>query len=250
MKNAIEIDNACFGYDKNKTVLDSVCFKVWQGAVVAVLGKNGCGKSTLLDCIIGYNDLKKGCIKVYDQNIKTLSDKQLSQNIAYISQNTDINMDYSVFDFILFGRSCWLKFGMSPSQTDYEIVCTNAERCGILHLLSKNVNELSGGERQLVFIARALSQESPIIIMDEPTASLDFGNQLRLYKMIAELQLQGKTIVFTTHNPSHVLSLNCQVAIMQAGMITLTGTAKDVITQTTLKEIYGSIIDSYTGRFL
>ena len=243
--NAIQIVDLCFGYEKNKSVLDKVCFNVAQGNVVAILGKNGCGKSTLLDCIIGYNEFSQGSIKINEQDIKSLSDKDLAQNIAYISQKTDINLDYTVLEFILFGRNCRLKFGTSPIESDYEIAKSNAEKCGIAHLLSKDINKLSGGERQLVFIARALTQESPIIVMDEPTSSLDYGNQLKLYEMIKDLQSQGKTVIFTTHNPSHVLYLNCQVAVMQEGKITITGTAKDVINQATLKEIYGDIVENY-----
>lgn len=245
MNYAIEITDLCFEYEKNKPVLDKVCFNVELGSVVAILGKNGCGKSTLLDCIIGYNEFKSGSIKVNGQDIKKLSDKELSKNIAYISQKTDINMDYSVLEFILFGRNCRLKFGASPVEADYEIAKANAEKCGITHLLTKDINKLSGGERQLVFIARALTQESPIIIMDEPTASLDYGNQLKLYEMIKGLQKDGKTIVFTTHNPAHVLYLDCSVAVIQSGKITKTGQAQDIITHATLKEIYGDIVDNY-----
>lgn len=245
MNNAIEVTDLCFEYEKGKLVLDNICFNVEQGSVVAILGKNGCGKSTLLDCIIGYNDFKIGNIKVNGQDIKSLSDKELSKNIAYISQKTDINLDYSVLEFILFGRNCRLKFGASPTQPDYDIAKANAQKCGITHLLTKDINKLSGGERQLVFIARALTQESPIIIMDEPTASLDYGNQLKLYEIINELQKDGKTIIFTTHNPEHVLYLDCLVAIVQSGKITKTGQAKDIITQPTLKEIYGDIVENY-----
>lgn len=245
MNNAIEVTDLCFEYEKNKPVLDNICFNAEQGSVVAILGKNGCGKSTLLDCIIGYNDFNSGSIKINGRDIKSLSDKELSQNVAYIAQKTEINLDYTVLEFILFGRNCRLKFGASPTQPDYEIAKANAEKCGIIHLLSKDINKLSGGERQLVFIARALTQESPIIIMDEPTASLDYGNQLKLYEMIKDLQKGGKTIVFTTHNPAHVLYLNCTVAVIQSGKITKFGAAKNIVTQQTLKEIYGDIVENY-----
>lgn len=245
MNNAIEVTDLCFEYEKSKPVLDNICFSVDQGAVVAILGRNGCGKSTLLDCIIGYNDFNSGSIKMNGRDIKSLSDKELSRNVAYIAQKTEINLDYSVLEFILFGRNCRLKFGASPTEPDYEIAKANAEKCGITHLLSKYINKLSGGERQLVFIARALTQESPIIIMDEPTASLDYGNQLKLYEMIKDLQKEGKTIIFTTHNPTHVLYLDCTVAVIQSGKITKSGSAKDIVTQATLKEIYGDIVEDY-----
>lgn len=149
-------------------------------------------------------------------------------------------------EFILFGRSCRLKFGASPTQSDYDVAKSNAEKCGITHLLSKNINKLSGGERQLAFIARALTQESPIIIMDEPTASLDYGNQLKLYEIIKDLQRDGKTIIFTTHNPEHVLYLNCLVAVIMNGKVSMTGKATEIINKATLKQIYGDIVDKYS----
>lgn len=249
MRNSIEINGLRFAYEKGKPVLNDVRLYVEEGAVLAVLGKNGCGKSTLLDCIIGCNDVKDGCIKVNGQDIKAVSDKEMSQNVAYMSQRTDINMDFSVLEFILFGRTCRLRFGASPAKADYDIAKTNAEKCGITHLLSKSVNKLSGGERQLAFIARVLTQESPIIIMDEPTAALDFGNQLKICKMIGELQSQGRTVVFTTHNPMHVLYMNCHVAVMQAGKVTRRGNARDAITKAALKEMYGDIVYDYVEQF-
>ena len=226
MKNVIEIKDLSFSYEKNKNVLREVNLSIEEGAIVAILGKNGCGKSTLLDCIIGYNDYKQGEIKVDGIDAKLLSSKELAQKVAYISQNTVINIDYTVLEFILFGRNCHLPFGSSPSESDYEIAKNNAEKLGITHLLSKDINKLSGGERQLAFIARALTQESKIIVMDEPTASLE------------DLQRAGKTVVFTIHNPEHAIKLNCDVAIMKDGKVIQCGKAKDCITRELLEEIY------------
>lgn len=131
-----------------------------------------------------------------------------------------------------------MPFGGSPGESDYEIAKNNAEKLGITHLLSKDINKLSGGERQLAFIARALTQESKIIVMDEPTASLDYGNQIRLFKIVKDLQCAGKTVVFTIHNPEHVINLNCDVAIMKEGKVIQGGKAKDCITRELLEEIY------------
>ena len=156
MKNVIDIKDLSFSYEKNKNVLREVNLSIEEGAIVAILGKNGCGKSTLLDCIIGYNDYKQGEIKVDGIDVKLLSSKELAQKVAYISQNTVINIDYTVLEFVLFGRNCHLPFGGSPCESDYEIAKNNAEKLGITHLLSKDINKLSGGERQLAFIARAL----------------------------------------------------------------------------------------------
>ena len=238
MKNVIEIKDLSFSYEKNKNVLREVNLSIEEGAIVAILGKNGCGKSTLLDCIIGYNDYKQGEIKVDGIDVKLLSSKELAKKVAYISQNTVINIDYTVLEFILFGRNCHLPFGGSPIESDYEIAKKTAEKLGVTHLLSKDINKLSGGERQLAFIARALTQESKIIVMDEPTASLDYGNQIRLFKIVKDLQRAGKTVVFTIHNPEHAIDLNCDVAIMKDGKVIQCGKAKDCITRELLEEIY------------
>ncbi|MBR2377108.1 MAG: ABC transporter ATP-binding protein [Clostridia bacterium] len=245
MKSILEVKNLSFGYEKNKKVLNDVNLSIEDGSITAILGKNGCGKSTLLDCIIGYNEYDEGQVIVDNADIKGFSPKELSRKIAYISQNTTINLDYTVLEFILFGRTCHLAFGSAPKEKDYKIAKENAEKLGITHLLSKDINKISGGERQLAFIARALTQESKIIIMDEPTASLDYGNQLRLFEIIKELKEKGKTIVFTTHNPEHVKLLGCNVAIINDGEIIKKGAASKIITKEFLVEIYGEIVKRY-----
>ena len=245
MKSILDVKNLSFGYEKNKKVLDGVNLCIEEGSITAILGKNGCGKSTLLDCIIGYNEYDEGQVIIDNEDIKRLSHRELSKKVAYISQNTTINLDYTVLEFILFGRTCHLAFGSAPKEKDYKIAKENAEKLGIIHLLSKDINKISGGERQLAFIARALTQESKIIIMDEPTASLDYGNQLRLFEIIMGLKEKGKTIVFTTHNPEHVKLIDCDVAIINDGRIYRTGRAKEIVTKDMLKELYGDIVIKY-----
>lgn len=245
MKNIIEVENLSFGYEKNKKVLNDVNLSIKEGAITAILGKNGCGKSTLLDCIIGYNDYTSGKILIDEINSRELTSKEVAKKVAYISQNTTINLDYTVLEFILFGRTCHLTIGSAPKEKDYEIAKVNAEKLGITQILSKDINKISGGERQLAFIARALTQESKIIIMDEPTASLDYGNQLRLFEIIKDLKEKGKTIVFTTHNPEHVKFFDCNVAIIDDGKVYKTGKGSELITKGLLKEIYGDIVEKY-----
>lgn len=245
MKSILDVNNLSFGYEKNKKVLDGVNLCIEEGSITAILGKNGCGKSTLLDCIIGYNEYKEGQVIIDNEDIKRLSHRELSKKVAYISQNTTINLDYTVLEFILFGRTCHLAFGSAPKEKDHKIAKENAEKLGIIHLLSKDINKISGGERQLAFIARALTQESKIIVMDEPTASLDYGNQLRLFEIIMGLKEKGKTIVFTTHNPEHVKLIDCDVAIINDGRIYRTGRANKIITKDMLKELYGDIVIKY-----
>ena len=125
MNSILEVKNLSFAYEKNKKVLDGVNLCIEEGSVAAILGKNGCGKSTLLDCIIGYNDYDEGQVIIDKEDIKGLSPKELSKKVAYISQNTTINLDYTVLEFILFGRTCHLAFGSAPKEKDYKIAKEN-----------------------------------------------------------------------------------------------------------------------------
>lgn len=239
MSDVLNVKNLTFSYDGKVNVLNDLSFGIESGQICAILGKNGCGKSTLLDCILGINEYSAGSIIIDGKDEKDYSTKELAKKIAYISQNTIINIDYSVRDFLLFGRTPHLKLGDKFSQEDYDKVNCYAEKCGIAYLLNKEINKISGGERQLAFICRALVQEADLFIFDEPTASLDFGNQYRLFEIMKDIASQGKTVLFTTHNPNQVLEMNANVVVIDKNKICSKGTAKDVITSELLKQIYG-----------
>ena len=241
----IEIKNLSFGYDKNKKVLSDLSASFEQGNIIALIGKNGSGKSTLLDCLLGVN-VFEGTILINKQNIKDLSDKEYARLVSFIPQSVQINIDYSIRDFISFGRNPHTKLGLAISEDDYRIVEENAVKCGIADLLDKDINKVSGGERQLAFIARALTQETPIIIMDEPTAALDFGNQQKLFKIMKSLAEEGKTIIFTTHNPNHLVNLDCDIyAVMEQTIKPMGKLSKEII-----KDIYGEEFEQEGKAFL
>lgn len=238
----ISIKNLSFGYIKNKIVLNDLSVEIEKGKVYSILGKNGCGKSTLIDCIIGYIDDYKGAIFLRDKDIKDYSSKELANEIAFIPQTLDSSLDYSVFDFVLFGRNCKLGYGSVFSENDYQIVSKALKKVGILELEKRSINKLSGGERQLAFIARSLVQESDIIIMDEPTSALDYGNQQRFIKLVEELNKEGKTIIFSVHNPNYCLSLNSQVIAISDGKVAKIGLANLVLDEELIKQLYGDDI--------
>lgn len=245
MSNIIEIKNLSFGYDKTKTVLNDLSVSFEQGKLIALIGKNGSGKSTFLDCLLGTLDYS-GEIFINDKNIKELSNKEYARLVSFIPQSVQINIDYSIFDFISFGRNPHLGFGLSLTVNDYEKVRENAEKCGITELLGKDINKVSGGERQLAFIARALTQETPIIVMDEPTAALDFGNQQKLFRIMDSLIKEGKTIIFTTHNPNHLVNIACD--IFAVSNKTLSPIAN--LNNEKLREIYGEGFEQNGKAFL
>lgn len=241
----IKVKNLSFGYLKNRLVLDDISLEFEKGKIIALIGRNGSGKSTFIDCLLGVNDYK-GEIFVCGINIKELSDKEYARHVSFIPQSVQINIDYSIRDFISFGRNPYLKLGQTPSKKDFDLVTNNAKKCGIADLLDQDINKISGGERQLAFIARALTQETPIIIMDEPTSALDFGNQQKLFKTMKELAKEGKTVIFTTHNPNHLVNLGCDIfAVKDKGILKF-----DELNDTAIKEIYGEEFQREGKSFL
>ena len=238
MSNTIQIRNLSFEYDKGVKVLNGLDLSIETNTINAILGANGSGKSTLLDCLIGINKPLEGEILIESKEIGDYSNREFAKKLAYISQSVLINIDYSVREFILFGRNPYLPIGKGPGEEDY-IKCTDyAGRLGIAHLLGKSITKISGGERQLCFICRALVQESDIMVFDEPMSALDFGNQSKLLEIFGDLQSSGKTIIFTTHNPNQVVDLNCNVIVLNEGKIICSGQAETVITKELLEKIY------------
>lgn len=245
MSSIIEVKSLSFGYEKNKKVLNDLSISFDKGRIIALIGRNGSGKSTFLDCLLGINEYE-GEILINNQNIKELASKEYAKLVSFIPQSVQINIDYSIRDFVSFGRNPYIGFGLSLTDEDYKKIEANAERCGIKDLLGKDINKVSGGERQLAFIARALTQETPIIIMDEPTASLDFGNQQKLFKIMMALAEEDKTIIFTTHNPNHLVNLICDIYSVNNGKIDLV----PELTNEVIKTIYGEEFEKDGKSFL
>lgn len=241
--SVLKFVNLSFKYEK-ENVLENVNLEIQEGKPLAIIGKNGSGKTTLLKCVFGADDYS-GSILLDGKDIKSYSSKEFGRKIAYVPQEAQINIDYKVIDFILFGRTPHLKLFQDLSEKDYELAKMCASQCFASHLLNKDINKISGGERQLVYIARALCQESDIIIMDEPTASLDFGNQQKLFKLIKDLTKKGKTIIFTTHNPNYLSLLDCNVCLVANKTIKVVNNLDSKL----LKEIYGEDFDFKNGVF-
>lgn len=230
----ISVKNLSFGYSKKALVLDNISIDFNSGRIIALIGRNGSGKTTFLDCLLGVNTFS-GDVFIDEENIKGLSARGYAKLVSFIPQSVQINIDYTIRDFIAFGRNPHLNVLQTLSDKDYLVVEENAKKCGIEEILNKDINKVSGGERQLAFIARALTQETPIIIMDEPTASLDFGNQQRLFKIMTNLVNDGKTIIFTTHNPNHLVNLDCDIYAVQNKSIMKI----DLLNKEVVKNIYG-----------
>lgn len=234
---ALKAENLSCGYD-DSLVVEHACFELEPGRVLTVLGPNGVGKTTLFKAVLGFLPVREGVVSVDGAPVDALSRAELAQRIAYVPQMQALPFAYTVEDAVLMGRAPYLKLFQQPGSEDYEAVREALETMGIAHLAKKTCAEVSGGELQMAYIARALAQKPRYLVMDEPTASLDFGNQVHVVERILELVDQGIGVLLTTHDPGQAFTLKSDVILMQRGRKQLYGYYRDVLTEDILKETY------------
>jgi len=242
-EHAIQFIEASFGYDK-RSVFEKLSFCVRRGEVFCIVGPNGCGKTTLLDCILGLLKLDAGEILIGRESIKNIKPKALAEKVAYVPQAHQRAFPYEVKDIVLMGRAFNTTLLSSPTEEDREIAYQAMKKVGILRLSDKPYTQISGGECQLVMIARALAQQPDIIIMDEPTSHLDFKNELILLETVNELVSKDSiSVVMATHFPNHAYffetnSIPVMLALMNNGVFEQIGTPEEVLTEGNIRRIY------------
>lgn len=236
LKRVLEAKNIHFSYKKNQ-VLKGVDFKLYEGEVVSLLGPNGCGKSTLIKILLKLLNVESD-IMLYGKKLRDYSHKELSALIAYVPQYNNTPFNYEVLDMVVMARVARLGFFANPSKIDYELSLDILEKIGIAHLSKRAFGELSGGQKQMVLIARAIAMDAKVFLMDEPVAGLDYGNQIRLLKLIDSLAKDGYTILKTTHYPDHALLVSTRVVVINNGTVISDGTPSEIITSAMIKEIY------------
>ncbi|MDR2033248.1 MAG: ABC transporter ATP-binding protein [Helicobacteraceae bacterium] len=222
----------------SKTILRDISFLVEREEIVSILGANGSGKSTLLKTLCGILPYR-GEAQVDSLDIKKLNAKQRASAFSYVAQSVFMPFSFSVFDVALMGRFSQSPFGFDYSKADKQAALNALEIVGAIGLKDRMFNAISGGERQLTIIARALAQESKIILLDEPVTGLDLGATLRLLTLLQELRSQGKTILQTTHHPDHALRISDRVLWIDKGSAIAFGKSADIITADRIKTIYG-----------
>ena len=223
---------------RQKQVLQEVSFTLPQGEVLCVLGPNGVGKSTLFRCVLGLKQPSAGRIMLDGTDIRRLAPRELARRIAYIPQFSAPAFRYTVLDLVLMGTTARLNLLSSPGQKERQAAEEALERLGIAGLRDRTVDTLSGGERQMVLIARALAQQTPFLIMDEPTASLDYGNAVRVMEMVCSLAKDGYGIMLSTHDPDQVLRYAGRVLVLGEGRVRSFGTPETAMTAEILSSIY------------
>lgn len=235
----ITIEHATFSYDGKTDIFSDLSYEIEGEQVFCILGPNGIGKSTLLKAVLNLHPLKEGRILLDGKDIRAISPAALARIIAYIPQNYQFAFPYSVIDLVLMGRTPHLNRLAKPSKKDYRACADALVSLGLEGLVDRPCTQLSGGQLQLVMLARAIAQEAEYIVLDEPTSHLDFGKQMQTLEVIEAMRDRGMGIIMTTHYPDHAFLVCDTVAIMQRGSFVSIGKPEDVVNEQSLQDIYG-----------
>jgi iron complex transport system ATP-binding protein len=227
-----------FGYAQRSVGRD-VSLRIGEGEIVCLLGPNGAGKTTLFRTLLGLIPPRAGAIEIGGDSIARLSRTEIARRIAYVPQAQLGYFPFSVIDVATMGRTAHLAAFGAPTRRDRELAQQALERVGLAKLADRPYTQVSGGERQLALIARALAQASPLMILDEPTASLDFGNQVHVLAIVRELRRSGVGLLMATHDPDQALQLADRVVILHEGRLIADAPPADAITVQTLRRVYG-----------
>ena len=211
---------------------------VAPGEVLALLGPNGGGKTTLFKTLMGLLAAKDGVVKLNGEALTALSRRAIARRLAYVPQTHAPPFPYLVRDVVLMGRTAHLGPFDAPRRGDLAAVEAALGLLGVADLAGKEYTRISGGQRQLVMIARALAQEAPLLVMDEPTASLDFGNQALVLREVRRLAARGYGIVLSTHDPDHAFACATRVAVLHRGSLAVQGAPEKVLTAELLRAVY------------
>jgi len=242
--SVIDVEDITFGYNGTPVFRD-IRFQVDRGEVFCLLGPNGCGKTTLLDCVLGLLAPRQGRILVQEKDSAACPSHHLSRSMAYVPQNHEGTFPYTVTDMVLMGRAAHLPFFSTPGPEDYRIVREALDQVGMTARAERPYTLLSGGERQLVIIARALAQKTPVIVMDEPTAHLDFRHEFIVLETIMNLvRTRGLAVIMATHFPNHAFyfesrEIPTRVALLHGGNFLRIGRPREVLTPESIQTLYG-----------
>ena len=234
----IRTENISFAHGK-KNVLKNISFNVKKGEIYGVMGPNGSGKTTLTKVITNFYKNYTGKIFVEEKEIKMMTHREITSKMSVVTQENNVFMPYSVEEIILSGRYHNKKFFGNYSEEDFEVVKELMKKINIYEIRNKNINKISGGEKQLAFIARALASESDTIIFDEPTSNLDMGHNGEIFKIIKSINREyGKTIIIISHDINFIMSLCNRVMVMDKGVNIFTGNPKEVLDGNILQNLY------------
>lgn len=219
-------------------IVHGISFDVAESEFVCILGANGCGKTTTLKTVLGLMPPLSGTVEMDGAPVASMGESQRAKLFAYIPQTHTPPFPFTVHDVVQLGRTAYVDRLSRSNAHDEDVVASCMERMGIDDLANQPYTQLSGGQQQLVLIARALAQEPELLVMDEPTASLDFGNQQLVLRQMLHLAEEGMSVLMVTHDPDHALLCASRVVVMEEGRITAQGRPSEVLETKLLKRIY------------
>ena len=227
-----------FSYGASE-VLSDVTFSLREGEILSVLGANGAGKSTLFRCVLGSLSYARGDVRVNEQSVREMTEKERAAHMAYIPQIHKPSFSFRVLDVVMMGMAKRISLLGAPSKSQEEEAYAALQKLGMEGFAERGFASLSGGEQQMVLIARAIAQDASFLIMDEPTSALDFGNQLRVLGEIRRLTHAGYGVLLSTHNPQHALSFADRMIALKEGRIVAEGAPEEVLTKELIRRLYG-----------
>lgn len=223
----------------NEIVIAGISFKAQKAKITTILGPNGSGKTSLLKCIAGIWTSQKGEVYFEGKNINHLTLSERAKIFSLVTQGQDPTFDYLVFDMVLMGRACYISMFSSPSTEDHKVAQKALQIVGIEHLKSKHYSKISQGERQLTLIARALAQQTPVILLDEPTSHLDLKNQINILKTIKKIAIEKQLVVILTLHDINLAGLfSDKLLVIKKGKKIADGSPQDVLVEETIKSVY------------
>ena len=240
----MKAEKLSFSYG-SREILSGFSFAAKPGSVCCIMGPNGSGKTTLLGCLMGIDKISAGRIELLGKDLKEYGRQDIARHVSYMPQIHGISFPYTVREFVLMGRMAYAGTFGSPKKEDYDACTLAMERAGVSAFEDKAYSSLSGGELRLVLLARALCQQAEIILMDEPTAHLDFRNEMLFLERIADLAGKGDvSVIMSTHSPNHALmlesmGLGVEAILMKDGKNFLSGRPSEVINKESVAEVFG-----------
>lgn len=238
MELILEVKALGFSYGK-KRVFEGVSFSLKKGEIMCILGPNGAGKSTLIKCIAGLLKPATGSVRIAGKDIKALRAGDLARQIGYVPQQNEVVFPFTVLDFVVMGRTPHLSLFSSPGAKDLQIARESLSKIGLFSLAERPLSSLSGGQRQMVLIARALAQQPALLLLDEPTSHLDFGNQVLVLETIQKLASSGISILMNTHMPDHAFLVGSKAAALAEGRLAAVGEVETVVNSEMMSSVYG-----------
>ena len=235
MKNILEVKNISYSVGENR-ILKDISFKCQSGEIIGIIGPNGSGKTTLLKTINGINSISSGDILLNGKSIKEYDEKELARDISFMNQNTNIEFDFPCIDIVVLGRYPYLERFQEYSKKDIELAEKYMELTDTLKFKDKSILQLSGGERQRVLFAKILTQESQVILLDEPTASLDMRYEEDLLKEVSKEK--DKIVILVIHNLRTAIKYCSRLILLSGGNIIKDGTVEEVITEENLNNVF------------